>query len=289
MTPTIVPSGASAHDPARPHHPRPVRPLALGPLPLAAALLLGACGATGGGGQAVGSGGAAAPAEPALTDLEAVATESGRSIEVEPTPMGTLIAGPGTADVFWVQALSADGAADFDAMATETTALGRLRRPADGMSQLRVSRGGVHRLIGARDGADPARVADAAFTLDALPVGWRFVASSPAATVALGPDRADDQLPVDVEAVSLATASGADVEVVVTPGAADGLAGLLADLVLVAPGVFAGAAAPDDDVVVVDDPAHQRTLVIRSDSARPTDLLDARTEIAVAAAAALED
>lgn len=286
MEPTIVSSGASAHDPAPPNHARPVRPRALGSLPVAAALLLGACG--GGGAQAVGSAGAAAPAGPELTDLEAVATESGSSVEVEPTPMGTLIAGPGAADVFWVQALSDEGAADFDAIATETTALGRLRRPADGMSQLRVSRGGVHRMIGARDGADPARVADAAFALDALPAGWRFVASSPAATVALGPDRTDDQLPAGVEAVSLATASGADVEVVVTPGAADGLAGLLADLVRVAPGVFAGAAAPGDEVVLVDDVAHRRTLIIRADSARPTDLLDARTEIAAAAAAALD-
>ncbi len=263
------------------------------PAAAAAAIVLGACGAPDvepvavGAASAAGTGGPSGEAPTVdrrpLTDLHAVPAEVGTAVESEPTPMGTLITGPSAADVFWVQALTDDGARDFDAIATEDAPQGRLRRPADGMAQLRVTRHGVHRLIGARAGADPARVADAAFTLDTLPAGWRFVATTPAASAALAPDR-EGTLPEGVTALRLTDPSGPSLDVRVAPGRADALAGLLKDLVPVAPGTWSGAAVPDDEVVLLDHPDGERVLIVRSADHAVDDLLGARQEILRAAA-----
>ena len=233
--------------------------------------------------------GAGAGTASGSVDVEATLLAHGNNIDTEPDPRGTLIVGERPADYFWVQGLSS---ADADALAAEegSNAGGIRRTPAPGMTQLMLSRGGEHRLIGARDGADPERIAKVVFDLQALPGGWRFEsADANAVSGALFQPGRDpiELLTTTSTLLSLRLPDGTTSKAIHVGARAAALAGLLRNLEVISADLFQGEISDGQVVSIVGDEAAPAAVVILG-SAPPDRLAEWAPQITMAARTAAQ-
>lgn len=231
-------------------------------------------------GSSSGDAGVAVETRAARSTVTVRVLGQGTNVDAEPQPRGTIVIdGAGRRHV-WVQAIAAEDHARI-AGEGQPDGNGVTQALGSGATRSVFRSGDQYRLVSSDGTVDPDEVAPYLFDLDALPSGMRFVPATVAASMALDVDPSVEPLDVLPEGVTAFEVEIGDETLGATAAAAEPHA-LVGSLLLgrqeVAPGVWSGEIAPEYAVVLLEDAARSRVVVVHQPS-DPEAIVAVRSQI----------